>query len=188
MDNICPMAGDPYQLLDEEWVWETFKDDPVLKTVMTRKGEGDEEAALEAFGATDLANSGSDAVLYHAQTEAALFATRYVIEKASSFCEETGKKLLVLLSFSSRSIRRALADEPLFDQTFLDWLSASDYTWFDLREAFRDDYARHNVSIDAYLDPFYIGHHTPRGNFFFAGALKDRLVEWLEPKPLPYLD
>lgn len=186
IDNICPKAEDLYQLLDDDWVWETFKDDPVLKAVMARKGGGDEQGALEAFGATDLANSGSDAVVYQAQTEAALFATRCTIEKASAFCEETGKRLLVLLSFSSRSVRQALADEPLFDQTFLDWLKASDYAWFDLRDAFREDYARHSVSIDDYLDPLYIGHHTPRGNFFFAWAIKSWLVGQLEPKPLPY--
>ena len=186
IDNICPKAEDLYRFLDEDWVWETFKDDPVLKARMARKGDGDDQAALAAFGASDFANSGSDAVVYQAQTQAALFATRYVIEKASSFCEETGKRLMVLLSFSRRSVHQALANEPLFDQSFLDWLSASDYEWFDLRDSFREDYARHNVSIDDYLDPLYIGHHTPRGNFFFAWALKDKLVEWLEPKPLPY--
>jgi hypothetical protein len=185
-NNMCPRPEDLYQFLDEEWVWETFKDDPVLKAVMARKGNGDDAAALEAFGATDLGNSGSDAVVYQAQTEAALFATRCVIEKASAFCEETGKKLLVLLSFSSRGVKQALAGDPLFDQTFLDWLSASEYNWLDLRDAFREDFARHNVSIDEYLEPLYIGHHTPRGNFFFAWALRDRLVEWLDPKPLPY--
>lgn len=188
IDNICPKPEDLYQLLDEDWVWETFKDDPVLKARMAQKGCGDNHAALEAFGATDLANSGSDAVVYQAQTEAALFATRYVIGKAAAFCEKNGKKLLVLLSFSSRSIRQALANEPLFDQTFLDWLSTTEYNWFDLRDAFREDFTRHKVSIDDYLEPLYIGHHTPRGNFFFAWALKDRLVDWLDPKPLPYLD
>ena len=186
-DNLCPNQDDLYQFLDEDWVWEMFKDDTVLKAVMARKGGGDDQAALEAFGATDLANSGSDAVVYHAQTEAALFATRCTIEKAAAFCEETGKKLLILLSFSSRSVKQALVNEPLFDQTFLDWLSASDYDWFDLRDAFREDYARHSVSIDDYLDPLYIGHHTPRGNFFFGWAIKDWLVGHLDPNPAPYL-
>ena len=29
------------------------------------------------------------------------------------------------------------------------------------------------------------GHDNPRGNHFFAYALKDRLLELLDPKPLP---
>ena len=185
-ENICPKADDLYQLLDDDWVWETFKDDPVLKAVMARTGNGEDQAALEAFGATDLANAGSDAVVYQAQTEAALFATRCTIEKAAAFCEGTGKKLLILLSFSSRSIRQALSGNLLFDQTLLDWLASTGYTWFDLRDVFREDYARHSVSIDDYLDPLYNGHHTPRGNFLFAWGIKDWLVGQLDPKPLPY--
>ena len=31
-----------------------------------------------------------------------------------------------------------------------------------------------------------IGHHNPAGNFFFASAVRDRLIKWLEPAPLPY--
>jgi hypothetical protein len=31
-------------------------------------------------------------------------------------------------------------------------------------------------------------HYNPRGNHFFAYALKDRLLELLDPKPLPYQD
>ena len=30
------------------------------------------------------------------------------------------------------------------------------------------------------------GHYNPRGNHFFAYALKDSLLELLDPKPLPY--
>ena len=185
-ENLSETAEDLYRLCDEDWVWDTFADDPVLRAVMARKGSGDARAAMEAFGASDLANSGSDAVVYQAQTEAALYATRYVVEQTKAFCEANGKKLLVLLSFSSRSVKQALTDEPLFDQKFLDWLGTTDLNWLDLRDAFRQDFERHQVSVDDYLKPFYIGHHTPRGNFFFAWAIKDRLVSWLDPSPLPY--
>ena len=185
-ENLCQTADALYKLCDEAWLWETFANDPVLNAVMARRGHGDGRSAAAAFGASDLANSGSDAVVYQAQTEAALFATRSVIEKTAAFCEANGTKLLVLLSFSRRSVKQALKNERLFDQTFLDWLSATDYNWLDLRDAFREDFARHKVGVDAYLDPLYIGHHTPKGNFLFAWALKDRIVDWLDEKPLPY--
>jgi hypothetical protein len=29
------------------------------------------------------------------------------------------------------------------------------------------------------------GHHTPVGNFFTAWALRETLVQWLDPAPLP---
>ena len=39
---------------------------------------------------------------------------------------------------------------------------------------------------EAFLKPYYIGHHTPLGNFVTALALKDTLVGLLDPRPLPY--
>ena len=32
----------------------------------------------------------------------------------------------------------------------------------------------------------FIGHYSPAGNHFFAYAIKDTVVEWLDPKPLTY--
>ena len=37
-----------------------------------------------------------------------------------------------------------------------------------------------------FRDSYYIGHYKPRGNHFFAFAVKDAIVEWLEPKPIAY--
>ena len=36
----------------------------------------------------------------------------------------------------------------------------------------------------AYIDR--IGHYNPRGNHFFAYAIKDHVVQWLDPKPITY--
>ena len=33
---------------------------------------------------------------------------------------------------------------------------------------------------------FLIGHYSPRGNHFFAYAIKDHVVQWLDPKPITY--
>ena len=71
-------------------------------------------------------------------------------------------------------------------ETFLDWLAKRDTLVVDLRNAFRSDFANSALDVDAYLAPFYNGHHTPRGNFFFAWGIKQDIVNWLDPKPLPY--
>ncbi|MHC4403983.1 MAG: hypothetical protein ACYTG0_30360 [Planctomycetota bacterium] len=42
------------------------------------------------------------------------------------------------------------------------------------------------VDVKDYLAQYYIGHYNPRGNHFCAFAIKDRLVEMLDPKPVPY--
>jgi hypothetical protein len=33
-----------------------------------------------------------------------------------------------------------------------------------------------------------VGHYNPRGNHLFAYAIKDKVLEMLNPKPLPYRD
>ncbi|MYF17309.1 MAG: hypothetical protein F4215_07870 [Gemmatimonadetes bacterium] len=65
-------------------------------------------------------------------------------------------------------------------------MATKDVPVIDLRDAFREAYATYRGDVQAFLEPYYIGHHTPRGNFFFAWAIKDRVVEWLDPRPLPY--
>lgn len=186
-ENICPTAEELYQLCDPDWVWEMFRDDPILHAVMARKGESEEAvvAMIKGLGA-ERSNAESDAELYGLHTEAALLATRHVVMLTEQFVEEHNKKLMVVLSFGQRSVANALAGKPLFDQTFLDWLQDKEYPVVDLRDTFREEFARYKVDIAAYLEPMYIGHHTPRGNFFFAWALKDRMCDWLDPKPLPY--
>jgi len=51
-----------------------------------------------------------------------------------------------------------------------------------------EDYKDFNLSVGDYFKRYFIGHYNPAGNHFFAYALKDRVVDWLDPKPLPYRD
>jgi hypothetical protein len=42
------------------------------------------------------------------------------------------------------------------------------------------------MELKAYLNQYFIGHYNPMGNFFCAYAIKDRLVDMLQPKPVAY--
>ena len=42
------------------------------------------------------------------------------------------------------------------------------------------------MSSDRYLRRYCNGHYAPAGNHFFAFAIKDDLVEWLDPVPITY--
>jgi hypothetical protein len=193
MPNPCPTHEDHYKMCDPDWVWERFKEDPTVRAYSVRKADlvvTDDLVAwvADGFGFSNDAfgDLEPEARIEKMHREAALFATRCVIEMAEQFADEHKRKLMVSLSFGSNHIRQALTDEPLFDQTLLDWLAGRATPFIDLRDAFRLDFGRSSQDAESYLAPFYNGHHTPRGNFFFAWALKDRLVEWLEPKPVPY--
>jgi hypothetical protein len=119
-------------------------------------------------------------------TEAALYATKNVVTWTEQFVKKTGRKLMVILSFGQGNIAQELRGMPRFDRSFVAWLKDKPYPVIDMRDFFRADYKRFKVDINTYLKQYYIGHHNPAGNFFTAWAIKDQIVEWLEPPPTPY--
>ncbi|OHB79793.1 MAG: hypothetical protein A2Z25_03580 [Planctomycetes bacterium RBG_16_55_9] len=193
-ENISKARDDLFKLFDEDYLWRTFKDDPILKMVMAaRRGGGKISAELVnpvavAFGIPDekIADTEMTRKIKKIHTEAALFATRNVVSWTEDFVKEAGKKLMIMLSFGQSNVAAYLSGEPRFDQDFVDWLKGKLYPVIDMRDVFAEDYKRYKDSVNESLAPFYNGHHTPRGNFFTAWALKDRIVKWLDPKPLPY--
>ena len=192
-ENICRNAKDAYKLCDEDFVWQTFKDDPVLKVMSgTHGGEKAARKLLKpisnAFGISDekiLTLKPADAIR-KIHTEAALYATKNIVAWTEQFVKKTGKKLMLILSFGQGNIARELNGMPKFDRSFVDWLKDKPYPVIDMRDCFRADYQQFKVDVNRYLRRYYIGHHNPAGNFFTAWAIKKRIVEWLNPPPLPY--
>ena len=73
-----------------------------------------------------------------------------------------------------------------FDQDFVNFMKKKKLPYVDLMDAHQKDYAKYKLSVEEYLKQYFIGHYNPRGNFFHAWALKDKLVEMLNPKPIAY--
>ncbi len=194
IENVSKTPEDLYKLCDEDYLWRIFSDDPILKMVMASR-EGGKNISNElinpvavTFGIPDekMADTETAKKIKTIHTEAALFATRHVVTWAEEFARNAGKKLMIMLSFGSGNVARHLSGEPRFDQSFVDWLKDRPSPVIDMRDVFAADYRKFKIDIDEYLAPFYNGHHTPRGNFFTAWAIKDRITEWLDPKPSPY--
>jgi hypothetical protein len=190
--NLLRTPEDVYRLCDEKFVYETFKDDPVLRLAVARadKKLGPKllESVAAGFGIPKEQLTDPDTVrqIDKIHTKAALFATKHVVTLAESYTAKAGKNLLIMLSFNERNVRDALEDKPLFDQELTDWLKNKPYPVVDMRDAFRREYAHFKGDISIFLARYYIGHHSPAGNYFTAWALKDAVVKWLEPRPLPY--
>lgn len=193
VENLMRRPEDVYQLCDEAFVWKTFQDDPVLQLVLAAASKDSigrqlTEAVAVRFGLSkeDVADTEVARRVAKVHTTAALFATRTILRWTEQFVAQTGKRLLVVLSFSQANLRAYLEGKPRFDQELVDWLQNKPYPVIDMREAFRAEFAKSKQAPAAFLKPYYNGHHTPAGNFFTAWALKDPLVQWLDPKPLPY--
>jgi hypothetical protein len=193
VENICRTPEDVYRLCDPAFVWEASRDDPALRAAMARRAgpkvsPETVEAVAAGFGvrADRFPHGDPAARIAQIHTEAALYATRHILEWTEAFIRETGKRLMVMLSFNRRNMTSALEGRPRFDQTFLDWLRTRDYPIIDTRDAFREEFRLFGADVETYLDRTYIGHHTPAGNFFTAWTIKKRVCEWLDPAPLPY--
>ena len=187
-DNLCPTPKDIFKLADVDWVMETFADDPVLRVVLASMEGRDrlEEDSSEVPVSFGLPLGSGATELKTAHTRAALRATQHVLERTEAFIEQTGRKLLVVLSYSSGGIRRALLGEPAWDRELVDFLKTRNYPFVDLREYHLEEFKTFSLDVDTYLHRYYNGHYAPAGNFFFAQTIKNMIVDWLDPKPLPY--
>lgn len=194
IENVCQSAEDVYKLCDRDFVWETFKDDYVLKLieasdadVARRPVKGHQIPIGHGLGHFRVKDRETADRIQKIHSEAALLSTCRVIEMAEEFLSKRNKRLMIVLTFNRARITDELLGRPRFDQQLVDWLALRETPSLDMRDAFLADFKQFGGGdAKAYLDRFYIGHHSPAGNFFAAWALKDRLVGWLDPKPLPY--
>jgi hypothetical protein len=124
-------------------------------------------------------------------------ATNVILDRTRAFADEHGKTLLVILNFTARSdqFRDPLTpwDGPRLDQEIVDHLAATGFNVFDMNLVHLRDHEATAAGrpYGEYMSQYVVGgagHYNPRGNHFFAYALKDTLLDLLEPKPLPYQD
>jgi hypothetical protein len=68
----------------------------------------------------------------------------------------------------------------------VDYLDKEQFDYFDMNGAHLQDFKKCNLPFDAYMNLYFIGHYNPHGNHFFAYSIKDKVVKWLDPKPITY--
>jgi hypothetical protein len=115
-------------------------------------------------------------------------STLQVMEQLHAFATQHGRRLMVVLSYGTRAARRACEGEPKLaaDVALLQWLKDRGTPTFDALDAHVADFAQFRIPAADYIKRLYNGHYSPAGNQFFGFALKNALVEWLDPKPMAY--
>ena len=195
--NPCPTPESTQNLSDLDWVLKRFKDDFVLKIVLAQKhpARNSPQASYDRFEmlarehGLEVSIDNPEELRQTAQmlyTRAALFATMRIVEKIEQFASAQEKQLLFVLSYGQRNAAQVLKTGVRFDQELLDFLEDKKLPYVDLMEAHQADFAQFNLSVDKYIGRYWISHYNPRGNFFQAFAIKDKLVELLDPKPSSY--
>jgi hypothetical protein len=195
--NPCPTRESTYNLCDLDWVYESFKDDFVLRIVLAKRNIDNNSPSDSYADIAELAREqgfemqiDSKESLRNAidtiYTRAAIFASMCIVEKIEKYAAEHDKKVLYVLSYDSDVVGRAVQEGARFDREFVDFLKRKKLPYVDLLEAHIKDFAKFNISFSDYAKRYWIGHYNPRGNFFQAFAIKSKLVEMMEPKPIPY--
>ena len=172
---------------------ETFKDDFDVQARLAQLGVKDLNlgvlrATADALGMTADFSS-PEAIAKTAQNllqTCALRSSMYIVDKVRRFATEGRKELMVLLSYPSNDVIHACHNRPRFDRIFVDYLNEQGFLFYDSLRAHFEEFKLFNCSPEEYARRYYTGHYTPGGNHFFAFAIKDSFVKWLDPPPPTY--
>jgi hypothetical protein len=195
-ENPYPTPESLYRLCDPDHVYERFRGDVDVQLAAAQRGAPDVDRALlrrvadalgepapaEAFAAAEATAATARRLLQ----ACGLRASAYVVERARAFAAAHGKRLLLLLSYLESDITAAVRGAPRFDEAFVRVLAQTGVPVVDSLQMHVEDYAAYRCSPGEYAARLFVGHYNPRGNHFFAFAIKDAVVAWLEPKPPAY--
>ncbi len=197
-ESLLPTPDGLYRMCDPDFMCEALADDLMVQLYALRARSTDPDsvdlgrlsALADALGVEGLDRSTSEAL--HASFGRILnaygfAATRDIIDKAVAFCAARGKELLFLL-LCPTATRQLLRGEERYDQCIADYLAGRGLLHFDMNLVHLRDYGSFSLPVEEYLKRYFIGHYSPAGNHFFAFALKDTIVDWLDPKPITYRD
>ena len=195
-DNILPTPESLYRMTDGDFMVEALRDDLMLQMSLFCSGETKDIDRpklnqLAAHLGCRCRVEGSADQLKNQVAEVrktyAFAATRYIIEHAEEFVVKKGKKLLIVL-FCPRATRQLITTGERYDQPIVNYLRKRGTRYFDMNLVHVEDYKSFNLSLDEYMKRYLIGHYSPKGNHFFAFAIKDEIIDWLDPKPITYRD
>jgi hypothetical protein len=193
-ENLLPTPESLRRMSDPEWMVEHLKDDLALQLSAYKMGyiRDLDRGTIDRLAARlDYPMDWDDQASLRSQAGGLLDrysfrATRLVLEKARTFADENGKKLLVVLFDPYRAMAEMQRGEGRYDREVVDYLTAGKFDVFDMNEVHLQDFRRSNLAYGDYLKQFLIGHYNPRGNHFFAYSIKGQVVGWLDPKPITY--
>jgi len=198
MKNPCPTPESLYNLCNLDWVYQTFKDDFVLKLRLAQEADKHPDPTIAQLiqalaaeqGTPTLVNSNADDLVKAADslyTRSGIFASMRVVDQIERFATAHKKKVLYVLSYGSGNVAKRLRGEKRFDQSFVEFLGSHKLPYVDLLEAHAADYAQFQCGLEDYFRRYYVpAHYNPRGNVFCAYAMLNKLVSMLGPKPAPY--
>ena len=195
-ENRVSSREDVYLMADQEFMLENLKDDlmvqlHLLSTDMVnadidRQGLSRLAEILELPEVDFTSTESMMKTALALKNNYAFEATKYILKKTSEFCLSHGKRLMVIHFDPYGVLKQLVKGEERYDQAVIDFIEKNNMWYFDMNQVHVEDYKQFNLSWDDYMKRYFIGHYKPSGNHFFAYSIKDKIIDWLEPKPITY--
>jgi hypothetical protein len=192
-ENLLPTRESLYKMTDPDWMYEALEDDLALQMYLYKNNQirDIDLGALKALSRhlkcpVDLGGENLRSSVAELLDKYSFKVTKYILNKAQRFADDNNKKLMVIILDPYRVTRQLLAGGTRYDQEIVDFLKQSNVNHVDFNLMHVEDFKSFKLSVNDYFKRYFIGHYSPAGNHFFAYSIKDRIVEWLDPKPAPY--
>ena len=193
-DNLLPTRESLYQMTDPQWMADHLKDDLALQLYAFKRGyirDLDRERVSRLAVRLNYALDWTQESTLPRQAgelldRYSLSATEHILGKARDFARQNNKKLLVILFDPGRVLPEMRTSGTRYDQQIVDYLTKERFDFFDMNDVHLRDFQNYKLSFADYMKLYFIGHYNPRGNHFFAYSIKNKVVEWLNPKPITY--
>ena len=192
-ENMLQTRESLYKMTDADWMYEALKDDLALRMYLYKNNQIRDIAVglLETLSKhlkcpVDLGSKKLRSSVATLLDKYSFAATKYILDKAREFTSANDKKLMVIIFDPYRVTRQLLSGGARFDREIVGFLDENDFNYIDMNLEHVEDFKSFNLSVNDYFKRYFIGHYSPAGNHFFAYSIKDRIVDWLAPKPITY--
>jgi hypothetical protein len=192
--NLLPTPQALYKMTDPDWMYETLKDDLALQMYLYKNGQikNVDIQPLKTLSKhlkcpVHLSTENLRLSVAKLLDKYSFEATKYILKKAKEFTSANNKKLMVVI-FDPHVTRQLLNKTIRYDREIVDFLNEEGFNYIDMNLLHVEDFKSFNLSVDDYFRRYFIGHYSPVGNHFFAYSIKDRIIKWLDPKPITYED
>lgn len=185
-----------YKMTDPEWMCENLEDNLALQALLFIQGytsDFDVEKMTQLARWLKVDFDANDKVNLVKNVENLLdkygyAANIYILEKVKTYAQKNNKNLMVVIFDPYKVMSALMMNQPRVDQVMVDYLQKEKINYFDMNVVHAEDFKKGNLSINDYYAKYFVGHYDPMGNMFFAFSIKNKLVNWLQPKPVTYQD
>jgi hypothetical protein len=124
----------------------------------------------------------------------AMRSTMFIVDKFAAWARQNNRKLMVLLSYDVPSVRNFIQKRTRWDGEMLAYLKKNRILHVDCLAKAAQEYKAFKIPVDQFIARHYVGragaqvfgHYNPAGNFWFAHAIRQEVVNWMNPKPVSY--